>query len=121
MHVCTCIPESRIEVSVFFPSWWHDLCYAGWKADDDDGNNIDCKYDDGGDDGGDDVDDDYDDDDDGRDDVNADDDVDADDDGDDCAQFHTLVDAYTCCHKLYTPCGENSWCIFITRPPLLFQ
>ena len=61
MHVCTCIPESRIDVSVFFPS-----CVPGG------------------------------------------DDVDADDDGDDCAQFHTLVDAYTCCHKLYTPCGENS-------------
>ena len=71
MHICTCIPESRIEVSVFFPSWWHDLCYAGWKADDDDGNNIDWNYDDGGDEGGDeggdDVDDDYDDEDDGGD------------------------------------------------------
>ena len=67
MHVCTCIPESRIEVSVVFPS-----CVPS------------------------------------GDDVDADDEIDADDDDGDCAQFHTLVDAYTCCHKLYTPCGENS-------------
>ena len=44
--------------------------------------------------------DDYDDDDD-------DDDNDDDVDDDDGAQFHTLVNAYTCCHKVYIPCGET--------------
>ena len=35
-----------------------------------------------------------------------------DDGGDDGEQFHTLVNAYTCCHKVYIPCGENSCCYY---------